>query len=366
MRGVEPDKYRIGLGQALMAVPPPDEDVVTMGASAALPIMELIDRESIELLLFATESGIDQSKAAGMFVHQLLGLPKHCRVLEVKQACYSATAALRLACTYLATRPEKRALVIASDIARYDLKSPGEPTQGCGAVAMLVAANPRVMTLDDEAGLYAEDVMDFWRPNYRAEALVDGKYSTRVYLQAVQETWAHYVQQSGRSVDDFARFCYHLPFGRMAFKAHERLLKTADVQHAQVEEWQHLIVDGLAYNRVTGNSYSASLYESLTSLLDETADDLGGQRLGLFSYGSGCMGEFFSGQVVDGYRAHLLTDTHQAMLASRTELSYQAYEDIFNLEVPSDGWTYIFAQYQTGPFRFGGIDGHKRIYEAVT
>ena len=34
-RGVDPEKYRTGLGQEKMAVPSPDEDVVTMGANAA-------------------------------------------------------------------------------------------------------------------------------------------------------------------------------------------------------------------------------------------------------------------------------------------------------------------------------------------
>jgi hydroxymethylglutaryl-CoA synthase len=77
------------------------------------------------------------------------------------------------------------------------------------------------------------------------------------------------------------------------------------------------------------------------------------------------MGEFFSGVVQDGYRDHLFTENHKALLDKRLELSYQAYEDIFNLKVPEDGWEYVFAQYRTGPFRFGGVSDHKRHYEEV-
>jgi hydroxymethylglutaryl-CoA synthase len=63
-RSVEPDKYYVGIGQEKMAIPSPDEDVVTLAASAAWPLMTAGELDDVELLLFATESGIDHSKAA--------------------------------------------------------------------------------------------------------------------------------------------------------------------------------------------------------------------------------------------------------------------------------------------------------------
>ena len=61
--GVDPAKYRLGLGQEQMSVPGPDEDVVTMAAAAAAPIVARHGVDRIRTLFFATESGIDQSKA---------------------------------------------------------------------------------------------------------------------------------------------------------------------------------------------------------------------------------------------------------------------------------------------------------------
>ena len=87
-RGIDAEKYLTGLGQHVMSVPPPGEDIVTMAANAALQALRDVDVNDIEMLLFATESGIDQSKAAGIYVHGLLGLPARCRVVELKQACY--------------------------------------------------------------------------------------------------------------------------------------------------------------------------------------------------------------------------------------------------------------------------------------
>ena len=159
-RGVDKDKFYLGIGQEKMAIPPPDEDIVTMAASAAEPILEKIDRSSVELMILATESGIDQSKAAALFAHSLLELPRRCRAVELKEACYAATAGLQLAASWVKDHPDKKALVIGTDIARYDLRSPGEPTQGAGAVAMLVTTEPRVLALDAEYGNVAANTLD--------------------------------------------------------------------------------------------------------------------------------------------------------------------------------------------------------------
>ena len=363
-RSVDSEKYYVGIGQEKMGIPSPDEDVVTLAASAAYPLMQDGELDDVELLLFATESGIDQSKAAGIYVHGLLEMSPRCRTVELKQACYSGTAGLQLAIGFVARNPEKKALVIMSDIARYELGSPGEATQGCGAVAMLVSANPRLLAIEPESGYYTDDVMDFWRPNYRSEALVDGKYSTMVYIHALLESWKQYAELSGRTLADFDRFCYHIPFTKMAEKAHKKLARKLKFP-IEKEEIQSLMDESLRYSRVTGNCYAGSMYVGLISLLETAEEDLAGKRIGLYSYGSGCVGEFFSGVVQPGYRDFLYTDQHRNLLENRTELTYQQYEDIFNYGVPTDGGEYVFPQYKTGPFRFSGISQHKREYESL-
>ncbi|MBA4503033.1 hydroxymethylglutaryl-CoA synthase [Marinobacterium marinum] len=361
VQGTDPEKYYTGIGQEKMGMAAPDEDIVTMASSAALPLIERVGPEAVSTLLFATETGIDQSKAAGIYVHRLLGLSSNCRVVELKQACYSATAALQMACALVARKPDCKVLVIASDIARYDLDTPGEATQGCGAVAMLIASNPRLVSIDPEVGNHTEDVMDFWRPNYRSTALVDGKYSTKIYLKALKKAWDNFRDVSDLAFGDFSRFCYHLPFSRMAQKAHQQLVRhnkvglSADEQEAQIS-------DTLLYNRIIGNSYTASMYIGLTSLLENTEEDLSGKRIGFFSYGSGCVGEFFSGTVVAGYREALHTEYHQALLAARREIEHDEYLQLYRNQVPADGGEHRFAEGTTGRFRLAGIAHHKREY----
>lgn len=364
VRGVDPDKFNVGLDQHVMAVPAPDEDIVTIGANAALRAIRDIDINSIEMLLFATESGIDQSKAAGIYVHDLLGLPNRCRVIELKQACYSATLALQLALPFLRQHPDKKVLLIASDIARYGLQTAGESSQGCGAVAMVLSANPRILAFEPEYGVVTENVMDFWRPNYSDVAMVDGKYSSKLYLNMLEKSWRQYQELSGRAFSDHDYYCYHTPVPKLVEKAHQYLVKVNGLELPQ-DQFKDQIHYSLEYGRRIGNSYSASLYVGLTALLDLAKENLAGKRLGLYSYGSGCVAEYFSGVVQSGYQAALDTEFHTQMLANRTSLSYPEYEKFFLFQYPEDGGDFEIPRHQTGQFRLSAIKDHKRIYERL-
>lgn len=361
-RNIDVDKYYVGIGQQKMAIPAVDEDVVTLAANAAKEIVNDKNRDSIHTLLFATESGIDQSKAAGVFVHDLIGLNPRCRVVELKQACYSSTAAIQLGIASIHQNPNQKVLVIASDIARYGLNTPGEPSQGCGAVAIVLSANPAIMKIDPENGIFTQDIMDFWRPNYRDEALVEGKYSSKMFLTSLENTWQQYRETSNRNFKDHTRFCYHTPVPRLAEKAHKALhrLNEIEVNDKQISNEMH---DALLYNRTTGNCYTAALFISLISLLDNCQENLEGKRIGLFSYGSGSVAEFYSGTLVDGYHSHLLRKRHQAMLANRTELSYEEYKRMYSHQLPIDGSDLELPKQQTGTYRLQGMRRHKRVYE---
>ncbi|MDB6096717.1 MAG: hydroxymethylglutaryl-CoA synthase [Francisellaceae bacterium] len=363
-RGIDPNKYYVGLGQKKMAVIPQDEDVVTMAADAGFKVLQHIDKESIDMLLFATESGVDQSKAAGIFVHQLLNLPKRCRIVELKQACYSATAAIQLALPMLRQNPKSKILLIASDIARYGLNTSGESSQGGAAVAMVLSSSPRLMSIEPISGFYTEDVMDFWRPNYREEALVEGKHSCEIYLKLIQKTWEQYTNLSKLSYSAFSRFCYHVSVPRLVEKAHLSLARLNGIKLTQEEAVMQL-KDSLMYGKIVGNCYTAALYLSLISLLDNCEEDLSNQRIGLYSYGSGCVAEFFSGIIEPGYQQVLDKSYHQNLLNNRQELSLAEYEQFYQFRYPTDGSDCILQSHQRGRYRLAAFSQHKRIYETA-
>lgn len=363
--GKPEDTYTTGTGQMKMAVPAPNEDIVTMAANAAERVISETDKDQIAMVLFATESGIDQSKAAGMYIHQLLGLSPNCRVVELKQACYGATVGLQLAMAFLKTQPEdKKVLLIASDVARYDLNTQAESSQGAGATAMLLTQNPRILAIEDAAGYFALDAMDFWRPNYRREAFVNGKLSCDLYLKGLKEAFLHYQMQSGRSFNDHAGFCYHVPVPRLAEKGHQRLARQEGIKLSN-EETTLQMQAALHYSRQTGNCYTASLYISLASWLNHYHKDSAYQRVGLYSYGSGCTAEYFSGIVQPKYQNFLDSAYYENLLNQRTAIAYSEYQSFFSFAYPSDGSRVEAPQYPSGRFTLECVDQHQRIYREI-
>ena len=326
-RQVDPNKFLLGIGQNEMAVSPVSQDIVTMGANAAKDIVTDEDKKQISMVIVATESAIDSAKASAVQIHNLLGIQPFARCIEMKEACYAATPAIQLAKDYLAQRPDEKVLVIASDTARYGLNSGGEPTQGAGAVAMIISQNPRILELNDDAVAFTEDVYDFWRPSGQPYPLVDGALSKDAYIHSFQESWNEYARRYNKTLDNFKSLCFHVPFTKMGKKALDSIL-TDSVDEQTKARLTSGYEDATYYNRYVGNIYTGSLYLSLISLL-ETHDLSGDDTIGLFSYGSGSVGEFFSGKIVKGYRDALDIQGHKDLLNNRTEISVETYESFF-------------------------------------
>lgn len=372
-RGVAPSKFVEGLGMGRIAIASADEDPVTLAADAARRLLATpgVDKESIGLVIVGTETAVDHSKPIAAYLHGLLGLPSRCRVYETKHACFGGTAGLLTALDWLASGSGRgrAALVVCTDIARYTLGTPGEPTQGAGAVAMLVKASPRLLALEPGvSGSFARDVADFWRPLDRKDAIVDGALSVRCYLDALggaYTTWVEETRKASGNPEDLARRCYHVPYGKMAKKAHQHLSELRGLDAAAVEEtFQREVKPSLRFSAEVGNVYTGSLYFALASLLDAEAGELEGKRVGLFSYGSGSCAEFFAGTVEPGAGAFVRALDLGAPLRDRTRLTVEAYEAIRRADAQVDTRDAGAVGVTTGNrVAFLGIDGGRRVYQ---
>lgn len=290
------------------------------------------------------------------------------RVTEFKQACYGGTAALQAAVGIVSRSPGERVLVVMSDVARYELDSPGEPTQGAGAVAMLVGADPALVEIEPSSGIHTDDVDDFWRPNDSSTAVVDGALSVSAYLDALTSCWDDLQAHDGPGIDEIDRLLYHQPFTKMAKKGQVQLaahtgaaLDTGADEEAGARDTG--LVTGSLYNRRIGNTYTASLYAGLVALLDHDAD-LAGRRVGLFSYGSGAVSEFLTGVVRPGYAGRGGAARVTSALDAREPIEVPEYRELHAREYPS-AEDIETPRVTNGPFRFAGIRGRARVYEAV-
>lgn len=385
-RGVPPAKFTSGLGAREMAVADPGEDTVALAATAASRLLREsdVDPGRIGMVVVGTETGVDHSKAAASYVQGLLGLPKAMRTFDTQHACYGGTAGIMAAADWIASGSARgrAAIVICADIARYGVKTAGEPTQGGGAVAVLVSDTPDLVAFDRGTnGVFATNVHDFWRPLDRREPLVDGHYSIDCYLEAAAGAYrmwrgeavaAGLVPGEGMASEVLARIAYHVPFCKMAKKAHVHLRKSeledrgvvldeaaiAAEEIAAAASFERQVAPGLSLAARIGNTYTASLYFGIASLLHGQAAALAGERIGMFSYGSGCSSEFFSGTVGPNAAAIIARAKLDDVLASRVRIDVAEYERIMALAASEP----VAESPASGTFRFTGSDEGRRTY----
>lgn len=322
----------------------PYEDPVTFAVNAAKPLVDQLpeeERARIEMVITCTESGIDFGKSLSTYVHHHLGLGRNCRLFEIKQACYSGTAGLQMAVNFIlsGTSPGAKALVIATDISRFALADAdavrewaySEPSSGAGAVALLVSGAPHLLRVDPGAhGNHAFEVMDTCRPGPDNEA-GDADLSLMAYLDCCENAFQDYARRvEGADLRaSFGNLCFHTPFGGMVKGAHRHLMrKLYKAAPAEIEaDFARRLAPSLAYGQRVGNIAGGSLFLALAATID-LGDFEAPQRIGFFSYGSGCCSEFFSGVVSAEGQRRLRALGLERALSARYRLSMAEYETL--------------------------------------
>lgn len=380
-------KITNGIGIRKMSMTDAHEDPVTMAAMAVRALIEKtgIDPQDIGFLAVGTESGVDQSKSAAAYVLGILenyfDRPmRNCMAPQYQFACAGAMYGLESALNLFRSGEfsKKYAVVVATDIARYELKSPGESTQGAGAVALLISGNPRLLAFESRTlGSCTRDERDFFRPNWRKTAVVDGKYSTQVYLDVVQAAYEQSIarlrekpENEGKTLSELVpHIVCHVPFPKMAEYMASRFLpdilrsdasmpcdlpvppKNPTTEQIREHEksvrahptfqraFQRTMADSLHFAGEVGNIYSGSLFLALASFLEQANPaDIEGKRVLLCSYGSGATALVNSAIVQSGYaeahakfslEEHLRSETKGGR---RRQITMNEYEYLHGLQ----------------------------------
>jgi len=361
-RNINANKYVKGLLQLEMSIAPITQDIVTLGATAASEFLTDEDKKNIDMIIIGTESGIDQSKSASIFIHNLLGLSPFTRAIEVKEACYGGTAAIAIAKNHVASNPESSVLVITSDLAKYGIGATGESTQGAGSCAMLIKKDPSILILNDDNVYQTRDIMDFWRPNYSDFPHVDGHFSTKQYLDCLETTWNEYSKKFNKSLDNFEAICFHLPFPKIGLKGLNTIVPKQENENLK-DKLNENFHTSIIYNQKVGNIYTGSLYLNLLSLLENSKSLSSGDNILMYSYGSGAVCEIFSVTLVDGFEKRLRSDRMEDF-DTRVKLSIEEYEKMFfeKIELDENGNS-SFISDDNSLFSLEKIENHMRIYK---
>ncbi len=334
-RGADPAHPIEELMVTSRSVNPTWEDPVTMAVNAANQLLEGEERDSIEMVVVGTESSVDFGKPISTWVQRHAGLGANCRNFETKHACYGGTGGLMAAAHWVASgvRPGKKALVICTDQSRSHLGKPWEYVLGAGATAMLVSAQPEVVEFElGHNGYWTQEISDTYRPTSKHEV---GHADTSLfgYLDALEGSYDSFAERVGEPFEYDAYFkknVYHVPFGGMTFRAHKAMLrrfKRMKTSEARAH-WQQKTLPSLVYNSQFGGTYTSATFIALMGLIDQSDDLNPGDRISMYSYGSGSCAEFYSLKVGPQARERLAAQRMQERLDARAKLTVERYEEV--------------------------------------
>ncbi|HEV2390545.1 MAG TPA: hydroxymethylglutaryl-CoA synthase [Nitrososphaerales archaeon] len=400
-RGSVPKHFTEGVGVKTFSIPPPNEDQSSMAATAAHRLMETykISPKEIFRIDTPTESGLDSSRAlvsdvVGM-LEQVYGSGSLSHVLgyEQKFACVSGMERYLDTSAWFAAgwNTSKYALIVATDVAKYDLESREEPTQGAAAAAVLVGKDPRLFEIIPRAfgSALRNEKGDFKKPGGRTVALVDGAKSYASYLTEMKLAWLNFqaaaanagLKPSGdlATIDSIDKAIYHNPHKKMVISAYASLLmhewrslpRWKDVVGSIGQEPSREGMDDLTYYmseaygdfrrkfmnskafiddfarrvgssvigpELVGNSYSVSVFVGLDSMFENDREDLGGKKVVLCGYGSGSHAVIQANVVPEGFKEVARKFDLMPRLNARRKLSIEEYEKIHEGKISPDEW----------------------------
>ncbi|HWS59810.1 MAG TPA: hydroxymethylglutaryl-CoA synthase [Flavobacterium sp.] len=394
-RNIEAEKLEKGLGLLKMTLPDVHQDTVVFGANALTKLIQdnQINLAEISRIYVGTESGIDSSKPIGSF---LLGLMEQkfgenslseCDVVDFTFACIGGVDALQNCIDFVRLNPTKKAIVVTSDIAKYDLNSTGEYTQGAGALAMLITQNPKIIAFSTIWATNTKGVFDFFKPyrtvskeqitgkstneswfdNLEAEIEIhkdqpvfDGQYSNQCYMDRTRNAYFSFKKAKNTSETLYASWksiIMHLPY---AFQARRMLSEIYALDHhttiidgtedtttyqnklkeiSKSPEYQTFVAEKLQpaeiASSIIGNLYTGSIFMGLLSTLAhfyETKKTISGEKFGFLAYGSGSKSKVFEGIIQENWKEAIAKVSLFETLAKSQEIDFETYERLHKKE----------------------------------
>ena len=394
-RNIEPEKLEKGLGLIKMTLPDAHQDAVVFGANTLtkLIIDNQINLSEISRIYVGTESAIDSSKPISSFLINLMEQKfgedslAECDVVDFTFACIGGVDALQNCIDFVKLNPTKKAIVVTTDFAKYDLNSTGEYTQGAGALAMLVTSNPRIIAFDENWATSTKGVFDFFKPyrsvskeainqnenndpwfdNLEAEIEIhkdqpvfDGQYSNQCYMDRTRNAYFSFKKLKNTTetlYNSWNSIIMHLPYSfqgrRMlseiyaldnADKIISENIEPADYQNkikevGKSDEYKKFVTEKLQpaelASSLIGNLYTGSIFMGLLSTLAhfyDTKKDIAGTKFGFLAYGSGSKSKVFEGTIQPEWQLALTKTKLFENLTESTEIGFETYERLHKKE----------------------------------
>ena len=368
-------KYVKGLGQIERSVNHFNEDVVSMALTVVQNTLNStnIQPSDIGRIDVGTETRTDYSKSIVSHLQQLLKFTD-IEGIDCTNACFGGTMALFNALNWMHSPfwSGKYALVVTSDIAIYQ----GTPNATGGAAAVCMLLGPDApLRIDTTYTNFVQHAYDFFKPNpLTGTPVVDGPLSLKCYFAALIDCYSNYKSKTGiERIESFDFLCLHTPFAKqveksiLLLKAFDALNNTnkspleldlfqimekydistilallvnkacmAELMNTCKDLIKKLVGASLVIPRHVGNAYCSSLFMSLYSLIANCKNiDFGlnaafvnqtmttTNKIGIFSYGSGCMARFYA-MTLDDLNILTINDP-KALMSKREFIDYDTF-----------------------------------------
>ncbi|KAJ8962665.1 hypothetical protein NQ318_001059 [Aromia moschata] len=424
--GASTGKYTIGLGQNNMGFCSDREDINSIYLTVVQKLMENHNIKPAEIgrLEVGTETIIDKSKSVKTVLMQLFEPHGVTDIegIDTTNACYGGTAALFNSVSWVESSAwnGRYALAVCGDIAIY-AKGSARPTGGAGAIAMLIGPNAPLVLDRGTRATYVKHAYDFYKPDLTSEyPVVDGKLSIQCYLGALDKCYQLYCKNVNKKsniqvdLNYFDAVVFHTPFCKLVQKSLARLalndyVQTPSGQRQEkfpgLEKFENVKLEesyfdrdvekafmafskeaftkqtspSLLIARQVGNMYTPSLYSGLVSLLiSKDISKLAGNKIGLFSYGSGLASTLFSITVTKNYSGdsalHRLVSglsNVKTLLAQRVKVEPSKFEATLELRQKNSHAapyepTGSVESFFPGTYYLTKIDeAHRRFYDRI-
>ncbi len=394
-RNIEPEKLEKGLGLIKMTLPDINQDAVVFGANAVTKLIQDndINLSEISRIYVGTESGIDSSKPIASFLLSLMEEKfgtdslSECDAVDFTFACIGGVDALQNCLDFIRLNPEKKAIVVTTDIAKYDLNSTGEYTQGAGALAMLVTSNPRIIAFDNNWATNTKGLFDFFKPYrmiskseitrssqnepwfenleseieiHKEQPVFDGQYSNQCYMDRTRNAYFSFkkLKNTEKTIyDSWESIIMHLPYSfqgrRMLSEIYTLDSKTkilsgnedaSEYQNklkevSKSEEYMNFVNQKLLpaelASSLIGNLYTGSIFMGLLSTLAHFYDskkEVTGKNFGFLAYGSGSKSKVFEGEIQENWKDQISKVKLFETLAESQEIDFETYEKLHKKE----------------------------------
>ncbi|MFX1600155.1 MAG: hydroxymethylglutaryl-CoA synthase family protein, partial [Promethearchaeota archaeon] len=231
MRQVDPEKYKKGLLSKEMRVADIDEDIISLGLKAGYNALLRggISPKSIDALFVGTETEVYAAKSISNIFAEMLEISPNSLTQDIYNACAGGTLAIINAIALIEKEVISKALIISTDISSYHLGSPGEPTQGSGAIGLVISKNPRIAKFSKNFGKISGNVNDFFRPPNDKNARAFGRYSQDAYINFQLSAYDDLLKQIGDFHADF--YTFHAPYSKLPLKIMQQIILKRWIKH---------------------------------------------------------------------------------------------------------------------------------------